>query len=136
MTTLANRVAVLTTTIGTGTVTLGSAVPGFQTFAAAGITNGVVVSYLIVEDTAWEIGTGTYTATGTTMSRTPTESSIGGGAITLAGSARVFITARAADIVTPTGADRLAVLAAAPERDMPPGLAAQIEMARVTANAA
>ena len=39
-------------------------------------------------------------------------------------------------IVTPTGADRLAVLAAAPERDMPPGLAAQIEMARVTANAA
>jgi aryl-alcohol dehydrogenase-like predicted oxidoreductase len=39
-------------------------------------------------------------------------------------------------IVTPTGADRLAVLAAAPERDMPPGLAAQIEMARVVANAA
>ena len=39
-------------------------------------------------------------------------------------------------IVTPTGADRLSVLAAAPERDMPPGLAAQIEMARVTANAA
>ena len=39
-------------------------------------------------------------------------------------------------IVTPTGADRLAVLAAAPERDMPPGLAAQIEMARVGASAA
>ena len=39
-------------------------------------------------------------------------------------------------IVTPTDAGRLAVLAAAPERDMPPGLAAQIEMARVTANAA
>ena len=39
-------------------------------------------------------------------------------------------------IVTPTGADRLAVLAAAPERDRPPGLAAQIEMARVVANAA
>ena len=30
----------------------------------------------------------------------------------------------------------LATLAAAPERDMPPGLAAQIEMARVVANQA
>ncbi len=39
-------------------------------------------------------------------------------------------------IVGPTDTDRLAVLAAAPERDMPPGLAAQIEMARVVANAA
>ncbi|WP_374322547.1 oxidoreductase [Brevundimonas sp.] len=39
-------------------------------------------------------------------------------------------------VVGPTDTDRLAVLAAAPERDMPPGLAAQIEMARVVANAA
>ncbi|QSF55339.1 aldo/keto reductase [Brevundimonas fontaquae] len=39
-------------------------------------------------------------------------------------------------IVDPTDTDRLATLAAAPERDMPPGLAAQIEMARVVANQA
>jgi len=39
-------------------------------------------------------------------------------------------------IVNATDTDRLAQLAAAPERDMPPGLAAQIEMARVVANAA
>jgi aryl-alcohol dehydrogenase-like predicted oxidoreductase len=39
-------------------------------------------------------------------------------------------------IVTATDTDRLATLAAAPERDMPPGLAAQIEMARVVASAA
>ncbi len=39
-------------------------------------------------------------------------------------------------IVNPTDTDRLATLAAAPERDMPPGLAAQIEMARVVANQA
>ena len=39
-------------------------------------------------------------------------------------------------IVGPTDTDRLAVLAAAPERDLPPGLAAQIEMGRVVANAA
>jgi len=107
MATLFNRVAVLTTTLGTGTVTLGAAVPGFRTFAAASVPNGTLVPYLIVEGTAWEIGTGTYTSSGTTLSRTPTASSIGGGAITLAGSARVFITARAADIVTPTGTQTL-----------------------------
>ena len=39
-------------------------------------------------------------------------------------------------IVNATDTDRLATLAAAPERDMPPGLAAQIEMARVVASAA
>ena len=39
-------------------------------------------------------------------------------------------------IVTATDTDRLATLAAAPERDLPPGLAAQIEMARVVANVA
>jgi aryl-alcohol dehydrogenase-like predicted oxidoreductase len=39
-------------------------------------------------------------------------------------------------IVNATDTDRLAQLAAAPERDMPPGLAAQIEMARVVASQA
>ena len=39
-------------------------------------------------------------------------------------------------IVTATDTDRLATLAAAPERDLPPGLAAQIEMGRVVASAA
>jgi hypothetical protein len=36
-------------------------------------------------------------------------------------------------LVQATDQDRLAVLAAVPERDMPPGLSAQIEMARVAA---
>jgi hypothetical protein len=39
-------------------------------------------------------------------------------------------------IVRATDTDRLEMLAATPERDMPPGLAAQIEMARVTASRA
>jgi len=39
-------------------------------------------------------------------------------------------------IVNATDTERLAQLAAAPERDMPPGLAAQIEMARVVASQA
>ena len=39
-------------------------------------------------------------------------------------------------IVRADDPERLAILTAVPERDMPPGLAAQIEMARVVANAA
>jgi len=39
-------------------------------------------------------------------------------------------------IVRATDTERLAMLAATPERDMPPGLAAQIEMARVAASQA
>lgn len=98
---LVNRAKMTTATTGTGTITLGSAVDGYQTFAAAGVTDAAVVSYAIEDGTAWEIGTGTYTASGTTLSRTVTESSNAGTAINLSGNAVVFVTARAEDIVTP-----------------------------------
>ena len=93
-----NRAKMTTATTGTGTITLGSAVDGYQTFAAAGVTDAAVVSYAIEDGTAWEIGTGTYTASGTTLSRTVTESSNAGAAINLSGNAVVFVTALAADI--------------------------------------
>lgn len=95
---LVNRAKMTTATTGTGTITLGSAVDGYQTFAAAGVTDAAVVSYAIEDGTAWEIGTGTYTASGTTLSRTVTESSNAGAAINLSGNAVVFVTARAEDI--------------------------------------
>lgn len=95
---LANR-AKMTTTGGTGTLTLGSAVSGFQTFADAGIADGQVVRYAIEDGSAWEVGTGTYTASGTTLSRTVIESSNADAAINASASAVVFITALAKDFV-------------------------------------
>lgn len=98
MVTLVNRAKMTTSTTGTGTITLASADLGFQTFAAAGVTDGDIVRYVIEDGTSWEIGTGTYTASGTTLSRSVSESSNSGSAINLSGSAKVFVSATSDDI--------------------------------------
>jgi hypothetical protein len=98
MVTLVNRAKVSTATTGTGTITLGSAESGYQTFADAGVTDAQVVRYVIEDGTDWEIGTGTYTATGTTLSRTVSESSNADAALNLSGSAVVYVSATAADL--------------------------------------
>ena len=95
---LFNRAKMTTATTGSGTVTLGSASNGFQTFAAAGVLNGDVVQYVIEEGANFEIGTGTYSSSGTSLTRSPTESSNSNNAITLAGQATVSITAVADDL--------------------------------------
>lgn len=66
---LKDRVQETTTTTGTGTLTLGGAVTGYQSFTAIG--NGNTTYYAIYGSgsTEWEVGIGTYTASGTTLSR-------------------------------------------------------------------
>ena len=98
MVTLVNRAKMSTSTTGTGTITLGSAETGYQTFADAGVADGDVVRYVIEDGNDWEIGSGTYTSSGTTLSRTVDESSNAGAALNLTGSAVVFITAAAGDV--------------------------------------
>jgi len=100
MAVLKNRAKMSTSTTGTGTITLGSALAGFQSFDVAGVSNGDQVRYTIQEGVNFELGLGTYTASGTTLSRTPSESSNSGSAISLSGNAEVFITAAAEDILS------------------------------------
>ena len=59
---LYNLARMTTATTGAGTITLGSAVSGFLSFAGAGAANGDVVSYGILDGANSEVGTGTYTA--------------------------------------------------------------------------
>lgn len=103
MVTLVNRAKVYTTTTGTGTITLGSAVVGYQSFSAAGVVDGNSVRYVLESGDAWEIGVGTYTALGTTLTRAPTESSSAGAAISLTGTTLVYLTAAAADVQSSVG---------------------------------
>jgi len=98
MVTLVNRAKVATATTGTGTITLGSAESGYQTFANAGVVNSDVVRYVIEDGDAWEIGLGTYTASGTTLTRGSIESSNADAALNLTGNAVVYASAAAADL--------------------------------------
>lgn len=80
-----------TATTGTGTITLGSAVTGFKSFAAAGVANGNEVFYGIRDGANSEIGYGIYTSSGTTLTRNVLKSTNSDNAISLSGTAEVFI---------------------------------------------
>lgn len=87
---LADRVQETTNTTGIGTLTLAGAVSGYQSFSAIGNAN--TTYYTIQSGTDWEVGLGTYTSAGTTLSRDTVLASSAGGTtkITVAAGARVF----------------------------------------------
>lgn len=90
-----DRVMQGTATTGTGTMTLGSAVLPYRTFADAGAVNATAYWYLIEDgSTAWEVGYGTYTAAGPTLTRNLIASS-SGSLLNLSGTATVACNAPA-----------------------------------------
>jgi len=66
---LKDRVKETSATTGTGTLTLAGAVTDFQAFSAIGDGNTTYYTITLPEGDEWEVGIGTYTASGTTLSR-------------------------------------------------------------------
>lgn len=84
-----DRVKVASSTTGTGTLTLGAAASGYQTFAAG--DDGKLYPYAIEDGTAWETGYGIYTHAGTTFARTSRTDSSTGSAINCSGSQYLYV---------------------------------------------
>lgn len=107
---LYNRARMSTATTGTGTITLVAASTGYASFAEAGVQNGDTVSYCIEDGNNFEVGRGVYASAGLTLTRPgPLLSKIAGEAassspLSLSGSATVFLTALAEDLITRTAA--------------------------------
>jgi hypothetical protein len=91
---LADRVKETTTTTGTVTVTLDGASTGYQSFSAIGDANTTYYTIAGQTGSEWEVGIGTYTASGTTLARTAVISSSNAGSLVnfSAGTKDVFVT--------------------------------------------
>lgn len=92
---LADRVKETSSFTGTASpITLLGAATGFQSFAAVGNGNTTFYSITNPGTNEWEVGVGTYTASGTTLSRTIILASSNSGLIVTfsAGSKEVFVT--------------------------------------------
>ena len=64
-----DRVKETTTTTGQGTVTLLGAATGYQSFSVIGNANTTYYTIAGQTGSEWEVGIGTYTSSGTTLSR-------------------------------------------------------------------
>jgi hypothetical protein len=106
----ADRVKVRARTAGTGTFTLENTVAGFQSFSVIGDGNQ---TYYGIVDVAgnWEIGLGTYTSSGTTLSRDQVVSSSNNDALVNfpAGSKNVYTTIPSALVGTILGTEIIQV---------------------------
>jgi len=91
---LKDRVKQSASAPGTGTITLGTVASGFQSFSVVGDGNTTYFAIVDVASGDWEVNYGTYTASGTTLSRnaTPLSSSAGGALVNFTGTVDVFVT--------------------------------------------
>lgn len=89
-----DRVKESSTTTGTGTLTLAGADTDFQSFAAIGNNNTTFYTISLTDSDEWEVGIGTYTASGTTFSRDTVFASSNSGSLVnfSAGDKEVFCT--------------------------------------------
>jgi hypothetical protein len=89
-----DRVKETSTTQGTGTFTLAGAMTGFQSFSVIGNGNTTFYTIALQGGSEWEVGIGTYTSSGTTLSRdTVLSSSNSGSKVNFsAGTKEVFVT--------------------------------------------
>ena len=93
---IADRVQETTTTTGTDTVTLEGAVSGYRTFKTAfGGPPPLMVQYLLVSGTAWEVGKGFFDGNNKLTRESVRTSSNNNAKITLAGTSNVYCTASA-----------------------------------------
>lgn len=94
---LVDLTRIYSTTTGTGTITLGTAIPGYRDSTA--LVDGLTYSYSIQQGSAYEYGRGTYNAAGQTFTRSPIGSSAAGNApISLAANAEVAFEPLAEDL--------------------------------------
>ena len=100
-----DRVRETSTTTGTGTFTLAGAVTGFQSFSAIGNGNTTFYTIALQGGSEWEVGIGTYTSSGTTLSRTTVLASSNSGSLVnfSAGTKDVFVTYPAGRTITGGG---------------------------------
>jgi hypothetical protein len=109
---VADRVKETTTTTGTGAISLGGAEANFVAFSSA-LSDGDTTYYAIIDNVNqdYEVGLGTYTASGNTLARTTVlASSNSGSAVDLsAGSKDVFINYPAEKSVYLDGSDQLVI---------------------------
>ena len=91
---LADRIKENTTTTGTGTIVLGGAQTGYQSFAVVGNANTTYYTIADQVGSNWEVGIGTYYTGNVSLARTTILSSSNAGAVAnfTAGTKDVFVT--------------------------------------------
>jgi hypothetical protein len=108
---VADRVKQVTSTTGTGTITLSGSLTGYQTFSVIGDGNTTYYTIVNGDDGSWEVGLGTYTSSGTTLSRDTVLDSSNAGALVnfAAGTKEVFVTYPAEKAVYENEVDDVAI---------------------------